>query len=144
MITITSLFAGLIFGLGLIISGMTDPVKVIGFLDVTGQWNYSLAFVMLGAISVSFFAFRIAKSKSKTVFGQPILISSNKEIDTRLVIGSICFGVGWGLAGYCPGPAIASIVTGIKPIIFVASMLLGMAVYQVLQKYHLAKDSQSS
>ena len=133
MITITSLFAGLIFGLGLIISGMTDPVKVIGFLDVTGQWNYSLAFVMLGAISVSFFAFRIAKSTSKTVLGQPILIPSNSEIDTRLVMGSICFGVGWGLAGYCPGPAIASIVTGIKPIIFVASMLLGMVVYQVLQ-----------
>ena len=133
MITITSLFAGLIFGLGLIISGMTDPAKVIGFLDVTGQWNYSLAFVMLGAISVSFFAFRIAKSTSKTVLGQPILIPSNSEIDTRLVMGSICFGVGWGLAGYCPGPAIASIVTGIKPIIFVVSMLLGMVVYQVLQ-----------
>lgn len=133
MIIITSLFAGLIFGLGLIISGMTDPAKVIGFLDVTGQWNYSLAFVMLGAISVSFFAFRIAKSTSKTVLGQPILIPSNSEIDTRLVMGSICFGVGWGLAGYCPGPAIASIVTGIKPIIFVASMLLGMVVYQVLQ-----------
>lgn len=133
MIIITSLFAGLIFGLGLIISGMTDPAKVIGFLDVTGQWNYSLAFVMLGAISVSFFAFRIAKSTSKTVLGQPILIPSNSEIDTRLVMGSICFGVGWGLAGYCPGPAIASIVTGIKPIIFVVSMLLGMVVYQVLQ-----------
>ena len=133
MIIITSLFAGLIFGLGLIISGMTDPAKVIGFLDVTGQWNYSLAFVMLGAISVSFFAFRIAKSTSKTVLGQPILIPSNSEIDTRLVMGSICFGVGWGLAGYCPGPAIASIATGIKPIIFVVSMLLGMVVYQVLQ-----------
>ena len=133
MIIITSLFAGLIFGLGLIISGMTDPAKVIGFLDVTGQWNYSLAFVMLGAISVSFFAFRIAKSTSKTVLGQPILIPSNSEIDTRLIMGSICFGVGWGLAGYCPGPAIASIVTGIKPIIFVASMLLGMVLYQVLQ-----------
>ena len=137
MAIIVALITGLIFGLGLIISGMTNPAKVIGFLDFTGQWNYSLVFVMLGAISVSFFAFWYAKSHTKTLIGQPIMLSTNRKIDARLVLGSISFGIGWGLAGYCPGPAVASVVTGIKPVIFVVSMLLGMALYELLQKLSL-------
>ncbi len=134
MTIIAALIAGFIFGLGLIISGMTNPVKVIGFLDFTGQWNYSLVFVMLGAIVVSFFAFWYAKSQTKTLIGQSIMLSNNRKIDARLVLGSISFGIGWGLAGYCPGPAVASVVTGLKPMIFVVSMLLGMALYERLQK----------
>jgi uncharacterized protein len=132
---ISPFIAGLLFGVGLIISGMTDPAKVIGFLDITGRWNPSLAFVMVGAISVSYFAFRVAQQKLTTNTGQPIVLPIKKEVDTRLIAGSFTFGVGWGLAGYCPGPALASIATGDeKPIIFFVAMLIGMAIYEVLQK----------
>lgn len=138
MAMIFSLFAGLIFGVGLILSGMTDPAKIIGFLDVTGEWNYSLGFVMLGAISTSYFAFRYAGKKSTTIIGKPIAIPTGKEINPRLIAGSITFGIGWGLAGYCPGPALASVATGrIEPILFAAAMLMGMAAYEVLQKVPL-------
>ncbi len=135
MTLISSFIAGLLFGLGLILSGMTDPEKVIGFLDITGAWNPSLAFVMAGAVLVSYFAFRVAGKRSKTILSQQILLPTKKEIDARLILGSIIFGVGWGLAGYCPGPALASIATGHKePLLFVAAMLIGMAIYEVIQK----------
>ncbi len=135
MTLISSFIAGLLFGLGLILSGMTDPAKVIGFLDITGAWNPSLAFVMAGAVLVSYFAFRVAGKRSKTILSQQILLPTKKEIDARLILGSIIFGVGWGLAGYCPGPALASIATGHKePLLFVAAMLIGMAIYEVMQK----------
>ncbi|MFA6178986.1 MAG: DUF6691 family protein [Candidatus Methylopumilus sp.] len=135
MILISAFMSGLIFGIGLILSGMTDPAKVIGFLDVTGSWDPSLAFVMLGAIAVAYFAFRIATRQSKTILGETIALPAKKEIDTRLIVGSITFGIGWGLAGYCPGPAIASIATNAsEPILFSAAMLAGMAIYEVLQK----------
>lgn len=134
MTLIFSLFAGMLFGVGLIFSGMTNPEKVIGFLDVTGKWDPSLFFVMLGAISISFFAFRQAPKKSTSILGQPMSIPTKKEIDLRLIVGSIIFGIGWGLAGYCPGPGIASIATSkLQPIIFVIAMLLGMLVYEVIQ-----------
>jgi uncharacterized membrane protein YedE/YeeE len=134
MTLIFSLFAGMLFGVGLIFSGMTNPEKVIGFLDVTGKWDPSLFFVMLGAISISFFAFRQATKKSTSILGQPMSIPTKKEIDLRLIVGSIIFGIGWGLAGYCPGPGIASIATSkLQPIIFVIAMLLGMLVYEVIQ-----------
>lgn len=135
MALISSLIAGLLFGVGLILSGMTDPAKVIGFLDVTGIWNPSLALVMMGAISVSYFAFRNAGKQSTTILGQQIALPSNRKIDIRLILGSITFGMGWGLAGYCPGPALASIATGHEePILFVISMLVGIAIYEVLQR----------
>lgn len=138
MAMISSLFAGLIFGVGLILSGMTDPAKVIGFLDITGQWNYSLGFVMLGAVSVSYFAFRYAAKRTVTITGKSIAMPTSKVIDTRLMAGSIAFGIGWGLAGYCPGPALASVLSGrMDPILFVTAMLIGMAVYEVLQKIAL-------
>lgn len=131
----SSFIAGLLFGIGLIISGMTDPAKVIGFLDIAGKWNPSLAFVMAGAILVSYFAFRVAQKQSMTIIGHPVALPTKKEIDARLIAGSITFGVGWGLAGYCPGPALASIATGDeKPIVFVIAMLTGMAIYEILQK----------
>lgn len=135
MILISAFMSGLIFGIGLILSGMTDPAKVIGFLDVTGSWNPSLAFVMIGAIAVAYFAFHIATRQSKTILGEQIVLPAKKEIDARLIVGSITFGIGWGLAGYCPGPAIASIATNAsEPILFSAAMLAGMAIYEVLQK----------
>jgi uncharacterized protein len=134
MVFISSLLAGLVFGIGLILSGMTNPAKIIGFLDFTGKWDPSLLFVMLGAISVSFFAFRIAAKTSSTVLGQPINIPTKKDLDARLIAGSAIFGIGWGLAGYCPGPGLASIATGsLQPILFVIAMLIGMALYEALQ-----------
>jgi uncharacterized membrane protein YedE/YeeE len=134
MILMISLFSGLIFGLGLIISGMTNPAKVIGFLDVTGSWDPSLGFVMLGAISVAFLSSRIALQRKLSYTGLPILLPQNNKIDLRLILGSATFGIGWGLAGFCPGPGITSILTGhIEPILFVLAMVTGMLIYQVIE-----------
>ena len=127
--------AGLIFGLGLIISGMTNPSKVIGFLDLAGKWDPSLAFVMLGAIVVAFFAFRRAEAKTLTVFDEPIHLPAKTHISKELVIGSMLFGAGWALAGFCPGPAIVALGAGYqKAFIFVIAMLLGMAAHEYLYK----------
>lgn len=103
---------GLLFGLGLIVSGMTDPGKVLGFLDLAGNWDPSLLFVMGGAVLVASIGFGLARRRGRTPFGAPISFPKATVIDRRLVIGSLVFGVGWGLAGFCPGPALASIGTG--------------------------------
>ncbi len=122
--------AGLVFGVGLILSGMTDPGKVIGFLDVAGNWDPSLAFVMGGAILVGFFAFRLAGRRAHSFFGGAMHLPRNRDIDNRLVGGSALFGIGWGLAGFCPGPALVSFGSGQeKAAIFVAGMLGGMLIY---------------
>lgn len=129
---IMSFITGLIFGLGLILSGMTDPSKVIGFLDLTGDWDPSLAFVMGGAVLVSTVAFRIAKRRSKALLGDAFRLPTARQIDARLILGGMTFGAGWGLAGYCPGPALASVAQGgSKPIIFVIAMLAGMAFFEM-------------
>jgi uncharacterized membrane protein YedE/YeeE len=126
--------AGLLFGLGLLISGMNNPAKVIGFLDIAGHWDPSLAFVMAGAIAVSFLPFRFARKRSLALLGGPIRLPTTAGIDRRLVLGSVAFGIGWGLAGYCPGPALASLLSGgVKPLLFVISMLAGMAVFELLR-----------
>jgi len=131
---ILSFFSGLIFGIGLIVSGMTNPAKVIGFLDIAGAWDPSLGFVMLGAISVAFFSFRLAKKRKHTYTGIPILLPETKAIDLKLILGSTTFGVGWGLAGYCPGPALATIFTWqVAPLLFVSAMVLGMALYELIE-----------
>lgn len=123
--------AGLVFGLGLILSGMTDPSKVLGFLDLAGKWDPSLAFVMGGAILVASIAFRFAGRESRTWLGEKLHLPSATQIDRRLMTGALLFGIGWGVAGYCPGPAIASLAQGgLKPVIFVLAMLAGMAVYE--------------
>lgn len=123
---------GLLFGLGLILSGMTDPSKVIGFLDLAGNWDPSLAFVMGGAILVGSVAFRFARGRARAWLGDVMRIPTARQIDRRLVLGSLAFGIGWGLAGYCPGPALTSLAQGgSKPLIFVAAMLSGMAIYEV-------------
>jgi len=127
--------AGLLFGVGLIVSGMTDPGKVIGFLDLTGNWDPSLAFVMLGAILVGFFAFRSAQRRTRTLLRSAMQLPQKRDIDARLIVGSVVFGIGWGLAGFCPGPALVSFGSGQdKAAVFVAAMLFGMLAYTVLER----------
>ena len=123
---LVALFCGTIFGIGLVISQMINPAKVLGFLNVFGEWDPSLAFVMIGALIVSSPLFHLFKNKEKPVFFTSFSISENKEIDKRLIIGSILFGAGWGLAGLCPGPAISSIaLLNISSVTFVFSMFIG-------------------
>ena len=113
---------------------MTNPAKVIGFLDVTGLWDPSLGFVMLGAISVAYFSFKIARKRKLTYTGLPIILPKTSIVDSRLIFGSATFGIGWGLGGYCPGPGITSILTGhIEPILFVIAMVSGMLIYEILE-----------
>ncbi|WP_315708309.1 DUF6691 family protein [Brenneria uluponensis] len=130
-----SLLAGVLFGIGLLVSGMANPAKVIGFLDITRVWDPSLAFVMGGAISVAFFAFRFVKGRTQSVYGGPISLPTRTHIDKRLVGGAILFGLGWGLAGICPGPALVLLGTGAtKGIVFVVAMLAGMLIFEQLEK----------
>lgn len=125
---------GLIFGLGLIVSGMTDPGKVIGFLDLAGLWDPSLAFVMGGAILVGLLAFAVAKKRTTSFLGGAMQLPTARDIDKRLIIGSMVFGVGWGLAGFCPGPAIVSMGAGEpKAFVFVLAMLAGMGLFELLE-----------
>ena len=128
---ITEFFVGLLFGLGLLLSGMTDPGKVLGFLDLFGTWDPSLAFVMGGAIAVGFFAFALARKRTTSFLGGALHLPKATQIDRRLVLGGLTFGAGWGLAGFCPGPGIVSMASGeVKAAVFVAAMLVGMAVYE--------------
>lgn len=133
---ITSFISGLIFGIALILSGMTDPYKVISFLDFSGRWNPSLAFVMGGAVFVGTLAFRYAKYRNKTLLGGVMQLPAHNKVDLKLIFGALTFGVGWGLAGYCPGPAITSLSQGGKPLIFVLSMIVGMAFYEILNQFN--------
>ena len=134
MLIFTSLLAGLVFGLGLIVSGMANPAKVLGFLDLTGAWDPSLALVMAGAIGISFFAFLFAKKRSRSLMGADMKLPTGRSIDRRLVIGSTLFGIGWGVAGFCPGPGLVALGMGeVKALIFVAAMLAGMAVFELFE-----------
>jgi uncharacterized protein len=131
----TEFLVGLLFGWGLLLSGMTDPGKVQGFLDLFGTWDPSLALVMGGAIAVSVFAFALAKRRPRTFFGGALQLPTAREIDKPLVVGSLLFGVGWGLAGFCPGPGIVAMAAGeLKAAVFVAAMLAGMLGYEWLQR----------
>jgi hypothetical protein len=132
---LSSFIVGLIFGIGLILAGMTDPSKVIDFLDVAGLWDPSLAFVMGGAILVGVVAFRFARKRSAAFFGGAMRLPSRDDIDRRLVLGSLAFGVGWGMAGFCPGPALTALGTGNgKAVIFVLAMIAGMALFELADK----------
>lgn len=127
---LTALLAGLTFGLGLYLSGMTDPMKVLAFLDLAGDWDPSLAFVMIGAIALSSFPFHLAKRRQSAFLGGPIQIPTSRIIDRRLVLGSMTFGVGWGIAGLCPGPALALLLSGRWEVItFCFAMAVGMLVF---------------
>ena len=135
MFNFTSLLAGLVFGLGLIVSGMANPAKVLGFLDLTGSWDPSLALVMAGAITISFFAFLVAKTRTRSLIGADMKLPGGRHIDRRLVVGSLLFGIGWGVAGFCPGPGLVALGMGeVKALIFVASMLTGMITFEFLER----------
>lgn len=128
---ISEFAVGLLFGIGLILSGMTDPGKVIGFLDLAGAWDPSLALVMGGAILVGLFAFALAKKRTTTFLGGALHLPNSRDIDKRLLAGGLLFGAGWGLAGFCPGPAIVSLGSGQpKAAVFVLAMLAGMAIFE--------------
>lgn len=129
---IIEFLVGLLFGLGLILAGMTDPGKVQGFLDLAGFWDPSLALVMGGAILVGFFAFALARRRTRTFLGGAMQLPGVRDIDRRLVLGSLVFGVGWGLAGFCPGPALVALGAGHwQALVFVLAMLAGMAVHEL-------------
>ena len=133
---ISEFLVGLLFGLGLLLSGMTDPGKVIGFLDLSGLWDPSLAFVMGGAIAVGFFAFTVARKRTQSFLGGALHLPTSNQIDKRLVIGSALFGAGWGIAGFCPGPALVSMADGQpKAAVFVAAMLVGMVVFELADRF---------
>ena len=135
MLVFTSLLAGLIFGLGLILSGMSNPAKVLGFLDLTGAWDPSLIVVMAGAIAVGFVAFTFANKRTMSFLGADMKLPSARHIDRPLIIGSALFGAGWGIAGYCPGPSLVGLGMGeFKALVFVAAMLSGMAVFELANK----------
>jgi len=130
-----ALITGLVFGIGLIVAGMTNPAKVLGFLDLAGRWDPSLALVMAGAILVALPAFRIAARRRQSLLGEPMHLPTATRIDRRLVLGSLAFGAGWGLAGFCPGPALASLATGaVQPLIFCAAMLAGMGIFELFER----------
>lgn len=125
---------GLLFGLGLIVAGMTDPSKVIGFLDLAGRWDPSLALVMGGAVLVGVLGFAVARRRSTGMLGGAMQLPQARHIDRRLVFGSLAFGAGWGTAGLCPGPAIVSLVAGEpKAVVFVLAMLAGMGAFEWLE-----------
>jgi uncharacterized membrane protein YedE/YeeE len=132
---IIEFFVGLLFGIGLLVSGMTDPGKVLGFLDLAGAWDPSLAFVMGGAILVGLVAFAAAKTRTQSLLGGAMHLPTSRDIDRRLVIGSLLFGAGWGLAGFCPGPGLVAMGAGEpKAALFVAAMVGGMLVFEILDR----------
>ena len=127
--------AGLVFGIGLIVSRMASPAKVLGFLDIAGRWDPSLAFVMAGAIGVGLVAFRAAAKRSATLLGAPMQLPARGEVDRRLVCGALLFGIGWGLAGFCPGPALVAMGAGKpKAFVFVAAMIAGMLLFELIER----------
>ncbi|MFS8979579.1 DUF6691 family protein [Cupriavidus necator] len=135
MTGITALLAGLLFGIGLMVSGMANPAKVLGFLDLAGPWDPSLAFVMVGAIAIGSLAFLIAKHRKRSFLGLPVQLPASTTVTLRLVLGSAAFGVGWGLAGFCPGPALVALGAGYpKAVGFVAAMVAGMLVFEVAER----------
>lgn len=127
--TLSGLFAGLVFGAGLTVSGLVNPSKVVAFLDIAGNWDPSLAFVMLGGIAVAAIGFKLVLRRSKPIFDSNFILPTRKDIDRNLIVGAGIFGIGWGLAGYCPGPALAGLGLGsVEAIVFVAAMVAGMFV----------------
>lgn len=130
-----ALLAGLVFGLGLSLSGMVNPARVIGFLNLAGPWDPSLAFVLAGAVFASMLGVALARRRARPLLAERFQWPTARSIDYRLLAGALLFGIGWGLAGFCPGPAIASLSMGYgKSIVFVAAMLCGMALYRATQR----------
>ncbi|QIJ73275.1 YeeE/YedE family protein [Methylobacterium sp. NI91] len=131
--TASAFAAGLLFGLGLIVSGMADPAKVLAFLDVTGRWDPSLAFVMAGAVAVSAVGYRVARRRGRPVLASRLDLPTRRSIDLRLIAGAAVFGLGWGLVGLCPGPALTLLtVLPAQAATFVAAMAVGMLVFRLV------------
>lgn len=132
---VMAFLAGVMFGIGLLAAGMTNPAKVLAFLDVAGHWDPSLAFVMAAAIGVAFLPFSWARLQRTSLLGAPMQLPGKRELDRRLIGGSLLFGVGWGIAGICPGPAVAMLLTGRwQVLLFVVAMLAGMIVFTALER----------
>ncbi|WP_020652921.1 DUF6691 family protein [Massilia niastensis] len=135
MSLLTALLAGLVFGAGLLLSGLANPAKVLAFLDLAGAWDPSLLFVMGGALLVATPAYAFVVRRRRTLLGAAPQLPASSAIDRRLVLGSVVFGVGWGLAGYCPGPALVSVALGgMKPLLFFGAMVAGMGIYELLER----------
>ncbi|MBW1843262.1 MAG: YeeE/YedE family protein [Deltaproteobacteria bacterium] len=131
MKVLAALFSGILFGVGLAVSQMTNPAKVQAFLDVAGAWDPSLAFVMGAALVVSSITVAIARRRPQSLLGEPLQIPEIAALDLRLIAGAALFGVGWGLGGFCPGPALAGLATGVPEVwVFTASMLVGVLLYR--------------
>ena len=134
MSKLTAFIAGLLFGLGLLLAGMANPGKVLAFLDLTGAWDPSLGLVMVGAIGVAFGPLTWARRQSSSLLGRPMQLPIKRELDARLIGGSLLFGIGWGIAGICPGPAVAILLTGHwQVIVFMLAMLAGMLLFTALE-----------
>ena len=135
MTTVIAAIVGLVFGLGLLVSGMADPHKVLGFLDLAGAWDPSLALVMGGAIAVGLPGFALARKRQRSLLGESMQLPTRKDIDAPLLVGGALFGIGWGLAGYCPGPALVGVSAGVgSAIIFTLAMLAGMLLFGLWQR----------
>ena len=133
MAAVTALLAGLLFGIGLMVSGMANPAKVLGFLDLAGTWDPSLAFVMTGAIAIGSLVFLVARRRERSFLGLPVQLPASTTVTLRLVLGSAAFGVGWGLAGFCPGPAVSALSIGLPSVpLFVVAMAAGMILHDRL------------
>lgn len=131
-----SFLAGLVFGLGLILSGMANPAKVLGFLDVAGAWDPSLALVMGGAIAVAFVPFQWARRQKASLLGAPMQLPTATRLDRRLVLGSLMFGAGWGIGGFCPGPGLVALGMGVpQAFVFVLAMLVGMLLFEGIERW---------
>lgn len=146
MLRITAFLSGLLFGFGLLLSGLANPGKVLAFLDLAGAWDPSLALVMAGAIGVALIPFTIAKRRTRSVLGEPLRLPNRRDIDRPLVVGGLIFGIGWGIAGICPGPAITLLGGGYwQAFLFVGAILVGMLIYelrerQLLQRRRIAAE----
>jgi uncharacterized membrane protein YedE/YeeE len=136
MLIVSALLAGLVFGLGLIVSGMANPAKVLGFLDLAGAWDPSLMLVMAGAVGVGLLAFALARRRRTSLLGAAMQLPGAGHVDLRLALGAALFGVGWGVAGFCPGPALVGLGMGQpKALLFVAAMLAGMALFELIERW---------
>lgn len=136
---VSALIAGLVFGAGLLLSGLANPAKVLAFLDLAGAWDPSLALVMGGAVAVSAIAFTLARRRGRSLLGEPLRLPARRDIDRRLILGALGFGVGWGLVGFCPGPALVALGAGeAKAVAFVVAMVAGMTMYELLERRRAA------
>lgn len=142
MRNLAALGTGILFGIGLVISGMTQPAKVLGFLDFFGNWDPSLAFVMGGAVVVNTIFFRLIKKRERPLWDTKFHMPTNNDIDWRLIAGSALFGLGWGIGGFCPGPGITALASAQAPaFVFVGAMAAGMGLFAVADKYIFPKST---